>query len=168
MITIELTQGKVALIDDKDATRITPFKWFAIRVRKNGRWYAGRKLPRRGKKQQDLLYMHREILNAPAGMVVDHINGDGLDNRRQNLRITTGVENSRNRPKNTRNKSGFKGVTIVKDKFVARIRHFGKDIHIGTFGSDIEAARAYDTKSKELHGIHARLNFPETEVAECQ
>jgi len=107
--------------------------------------------------------MHREMMNAPAGMLVDHRNGDNLDNRRSNLRLATPTENSCNRRKKTGGSSRYKGVTFNRrsGKWFARIRIHGKCIFLGTFESEVEAARAYDAAAKKYHGEFACLNFPE-------
>ena len=105
-------------------------------------------------------------MNPPKGMVIDHINHNGLDNRRENLRICTNAENQRNRGKQKNNTSGYKGVDWRKDhkKWRARINKDNKTIHIGYYNIIEEAARAYDAKAKELHGKYAQLNFPEEKV----
>ena len=109
--------------------------------------------------------MHRQIMKAPKGMVVDHIDGNGLNNRRSNLRICTPRQNQWNRcPLKTRKQtSPFKGVQYPtgKSRPYARIQYNGKTIHIGVFDSEVEAAQAYDRKAVELFGEFAYLNFPE-------
>jgi len=105
--------------------------------------------------------MHRVILDAPMNMLVDHINGNGLDNRRENLRICTNTENLRNRGKDRDNTSGYKGVVIKKGekKFRAQIRVNQKTIHLGSFSTPEEAARAYDDAAREYFGEFAWTNF---------
>ena len=96
-------------------------------------------------------------------MMIDHINHNGLDNRRENLRICTNAENNRHRRKPKNNTSGYKGVCWDKSKkkWRARIEKDNKNIHIGYYNILEEAARAYDAKAKELFGKYAQLNFPE-------
>lgn len=105
-------------------------------------------------------YLHRVIMNAPPGVQVDHINGDTLDNRRCNLRLCTHKENGHNR-KLQGGTSKFKGVTWHKRdrKWQAGIRHNGKQIHLGYFNDDVEAARAYDRAARKYFGEFARVNF---------
>lgn len=107
--------------------------------------------------------MHREIMQAPAGMVVDHIDGNGLNNRRSNLRLCTRMQNSRNRRKNRDSTTEFKGVWRDKrtGRCYAQIRFKGKNLYVGVFDTAIEAARAYDRKALELFAEFAHLNFPD-------
>lgn len=107
-----------------------------------------------------LCYMHRMIMNPPAGMVVDHKNRDGLDNHRVNLRNATPGQNNANREFRT-GVSGFRGVYPCRDRWGARIRHQRRLLCLGVFDDPAEAARAYDHKAIELHGEFACLNFPE-------
>ncbi|MBN1362949.1 MAG: HNH endonuclease [Sedimentisphaerales bacterium] len=104
-------------------------------------------------------------MKAPKGMVVDHIDGNGLNNRRSNLRLCTPQQNQWNRcVSRARLQQGlFKGVHHRTDsgKPCARITYRGKTLHLGVFDTAIEAAKAYDRKAIELHGEFAYLNFPE-------
>ncbi len=109
--------------------------------------------------------MHQELVKVPDGMVVDHINHDGMDNRRANLRPATYSQNLYHR----KNRSGakyskYKGVSWKKHnrKWEARIGFEKKEIHLGYFRSEIDAARAYDRAAKKYHGEFASLNFPES------
>ena len=93
---------------------------------------------------------------------IDHIDGDGLNNKIENLRLADRRQNSFNRPKYKNNKSGFKGVQArACGRFYAHIGFEGKLIHIGTYLTAESAARAYDEKARELHGPFARLNYPD-------
>lgn len=155
---IPLTQGKVALVDDEDYEYATRFKWVAHRAW--GTWYCERTTTINGR---DVSFkLHRVLMNAPKGLEVDHRNGDGLDNRRQNLRLATRIQNGFNRRKPKNNTSGYKGVTSAYGgKWEAsvsanKIRH-----HLGVHLTPEDAARAYDRAAKQLHGEFARLNFPE-------
>jgi len=106
--------------------------------------------------------LHRLIVGAPVGEVVDHINGDTLDNRRSNLRVCSRAENLWNAGKRRHNTSGFKGVCFDKrdGRWYARIRAVGRVHDLGRYKTAEEAAMAYDAKAAELHGPFARLNFP--------
>jgi len=159
---IPLTQDKFAIVDAEDYERLSRYKWHAS---KKGRcWYAA---SQRSKKR---LTMHRVILNAPRGLVVDHINHNGLDNRRKNLRLCTVAQNNQNsRPHIRLNKlSKYKGVTFDKNRnlFNASIRQNKKGYFLGGFKEERDAAKAYDKKARELFGKFAYLNFP-AEVREA-
>lgn len=106
-------------------------------------------------------FMHRVIINAPTGMDVDHINGDGLDNRKINLRLVTDSENQQNRHRLSLNTSGFRGVTWHKQacKWQAGIKRNGKSYHLGLYTSPEDAARAYDEGARRIYGRGARTNF---------
>ncbi len=158
---IPLTRGKVALVDAEDYENVVRLKWQAQLSK--GTWYAARGATSR----RSHLSMHRLIMNAPPAMQVDHINGNGLDNRRCNLRLATVGQNDCNRPRTKRNTSGYKGVSLKKPfltgrlRWFARISHNGKDIGLGYHDTAEEAARVYDAKAVELFGDFAYLNFPE-------
>ena len=97
--------------------------------------------------------------------MVDHKNGNGLDNRRKNLRICTMSENMMNRGKTKVHSGKFKGVYDCGDSktnpYTAKIQKDGKVYHLGHYKTPEEAAKTYDAKAKELHGEFGRLNFPE-------
>lgn len=155
MKKIPLTQGKFALVDDEDHESLLSVKWCVAKRR--GKFYA----TRRGGAGW-LKHLHREIMKAPAGTEVDHINGDTLDNRRTNLRFATRLENSRNMEKHRGCSSRFKGVYWFKHakKWMARIQVVGKRRYLGCFSSEEAAAKAYDSTAKIEFGEFARLNFP--------
>jgi hypothetical protein len=105
--------------------------------------------------------MHRQIMKPPRGMCVDHINGNGLDNRRCNLRICTPKQNSCNRSKQRNARHRFIGVRPCgKDTYEAIVDHNGKRHREGPFDDEVEAAKARDRLAVQLHGKYARLNFP--------
>lgn len=154
MNEIQLTQGKTALVSDEDYELVNQYKWHANNMG-GGIYYAFR---RDGK---TMLSMHRDLTNAPNGMEVDHINGNGLDNRRENLRICTHAQNRYNNKLRIDSTSGYKGVFWSKDskKWQAQIQVDRKKIHLGFFSDPIDAARAYDNAAKEHHGEFCRTNF---------
>lgn len=156
--TIPLTHGKVAIVDASDYEWLSQWNWY---TRLNGhKFYAERMVG--GRKNQRQIYMHRLILNAPSGVQVDHIDGDGLNNTRANLRFATAQQNGWNRPAPRTNTSGYKGVHWVKKdkKWTATIRINGKTYGLGYHDSPEEAAHAYDRAARELHGEFAFCNFP--------
>jgi hypothetical protein len=105
--------------------------------------------------------MHRVIMNAPSGMLVDHRDGNGLNNQKSNLRICNRKQNQQNRPMNSNNKSGYKGVCWNKrsNKWRSGIRVDNKDIFLGSFFCLVKAAKAYDEAAKKYFGEFAYLNF---------
>lgn len=163
MKEIQLTQGKVAVIDDEDFEQVSMYHWRATRVK--NRFYAARYIkPEKGKYRIELL--HRFIMKALPGQQVDHIDGDGLNCTRLNMRFATNVQNQHNRGKHRDNTSGYKGVNWMKgrQRWRARIMVNRREIHIGLFYTAIEAAIAYDEAALKYHGAFARLNFtPETQ-----
>jgi hypothetical protein len=148
---IPLTKGKVAIVDDEDYEWLSQWKWHCSHVYAVRRPYYGPNKKRR------LIYMHRLILNTPDDMEVDHINLNGLDNRRCNIRNCTRSQNVENTSVRRDNNSGKKGVGWKKSnqKWIARINQNGKHIHIGCYDNLDEAADAYYKKSVELFGEFA-------------
>jgi hypothetical protein len=158
MKTIPLTTGEIAFVDDEDYERVSLFDWYALRVTEN-LVYAVRVIPAaRGK--QTLEFMHRYIMNAAKGEIIDHRDGNGLNNSRtMNLRRCSHAENMRNSKVHRNNTSGYRGVSRSKHGFRAYLSVNGKTIHAGYFKSPIDAARKYDAKAREQFGEFARLNF---------
>ena len=155
---IPMTQGLVALVDEADAQRVSLHSWYPLRSSRSKyrtiyarAWISGK-----------TVLLHRLILNEPDSRI-DHINGDGLDCRRSNMRPATNSQNLRNRGPNRGNTSGYKGVCWqqAEQKFAARIWVDGKIIHLGYFTDPIDAAHVYDGAACRLHGEFAWLNFPD-------
>lgn len=159
---IPLSKGKYALVDAADYEFLSQWGW---RCFERGTFYVYRSGYAgyiNGKQKAKTIYMHRLILNAPDGMEVDHINGDGLCNIRSNLRLATKSQNNMNQRK-TRGVSRFKGVARHKQcqKWQAGIKINGKRINLGLFVTETEAALAYNEAAVRLHGEFARLNITE-------
>jgi hypothetical protein len=158
---IALTQGKFAIVDAEDYEELAKYKWFAVRYELG--CYAVRAVKaKESRGKERTVRMHRAILGVPKGKIVDHINHNGLDNRRANLRVATRRENSWNKRKQRGNcSSQYKGVTWLKSegKWQARIVCKGRAIFIGYFDDEKAAARAYDARAAELFGEYAAPNF---------
>lgn len=152
VLTLELRDRKGdvrrALLDQGDAHLLGSYTWHIcpdgyVRRKSHGRH----------------VYLHRLIIAAAVGQLVDHINGDGLDNRKANLRLCNRAENARNCHLAKNNRSGFKGVSKVRGpRWMAQIKFNGKHIHLGQFEDPRIAAHAYNRAAVELHGEFARLN----------
>ena len=151
MKKIELTKGYFALVDDADYDWLMKWKWCASVQRSNV--YAVRK------SNPCNIKMHRQIIGAPTGLMVDHIDHNGLNNQRDNLRLCNNSDNHKNsRPKGI---SRYLGVSFRKDrnKFEAYIKTDEKYIHLGHYVNEVDAAMAYDLSAKKYHGEFANLNF---------
>ena len=155
MKEIELTKGKKALVDDDWYQVLSKFEWHSHHT--NGKWYAVRTV---GKKGRMVVFMHRYITMAPPERVVDHIDGDGLNNQESNLRAVRPKANYYNRAIQSNNKTGFKGVCWDKERkrYMASISHDHKAINLGRFNTAEEAAIAYNNAATRLYGDFARLN----------
>lgn len=154
-IKVKLTKGYHATVDIADADVVAAFTWQAVVTGR--RVYAATTVCAPGRKQYRL-YMHRLLLSAPAGMEVDHVNGDGLDNRRRNIRLATGAENRRNKGLTAQNRSGLKGASWNNHagKWEANIRAGGKRHYLGLFLTAETAHAAYAEAALRLHGAFAR------------
>lgn len=157
MKQIELTRGQVALVDDEDYDVLMQWSWYAYPT--CGLWYAIRGTRKGGGYKN--IRMHRFVMNVPDDMQVDHIDRNGLNNQKDNLRICTKAENLKNKNLYKSNKTGYRGVQKTKyNSYKAAIRLHGTIVHLGTFKSAEEAARAYDAAAFENFGSYANLNFP--------
>jgi len=149
---IPVGQGLFALVDAADYKKLSKYKWYA--KRHTGTIYATSII--RGR----VVYMHRMIRRPRKGYVVDHIDGNGLNNRRCNLRVCTHQQNQANRGSRG-GSSRFVGVHQYQGKWEAGIRCRGKYYYCGLFDDEVEAAKARDRKAYALNGEHAYLNLPE-------
>lgn len=147
---MHLTRGQRAIIDADDLRLVEGKKWQARRS--NRTWYAT---------SNCTTLMHRLVLGAVSGTIVDHRDGNGLNNTRKNLRFVTPLQNTLNRHFHD-GSSRFRGVAYHKGtkKWETRISHYGKQYYLGLYTTEEDAARAYDAKAFELHGDDACLNFP--------
>lgn len=159
MKEITLTNGKIALVDDEDYEEISKYVWgFCKSGKTNG--YASRWKWNPITKKTETTSMHRQIFNNPKGIIIDHINNNGLDNRRRNLRFANHSDNMKNKkPFNGRK---YKGIHFSKqyNKWTAQIRLNGKTKNLGIFETDIEAAKAYDKAAIETGNPFYYINFP--------
>jgi len=150
-IEVLLSQGQSCIIDKKDWSLIKNYKWH-VQATRDGRYYAVA-----SPKFRVRVSMAQLVLGPrPKNMVVDHINGNRLDNRRSNLRYCTRKQNNRNVGKKGVGK--FKGATLQNGRWRARIMVNGKAIHLGYFDTDCSAAGAYDRAAVKYFGKFARLN----------
>lgn len=158
MKKIPLTQGRFALVDDEDFEELNKFKWHYAQYGRSG--YAKRMIWNKETKKSKIVRMHHFILPLKEGLMVDHINRNGIDNRKCNLRLVTKAQNMMNKfaPKN--NKSGFKGVSWLarNRKWRAYINFNYKQIHLGLFEDKKDAAREWNKAAISLFGEYAYLN----------
>jgi hypothetical protein len=146
---------KEVFVDAEDFELLNTSTWCALTKPRYKTVYA------RAKRGGKLVLMHREILGAKKGEIVDHINGNGLDNRKNNLRIVSNSQNLMNRGRQKNNSTGFCGVRRDKrdGRYEAYIKKEGRRFHLGRFGTPEDAAKAYDKACIKLHGEFARTNF---------
>ncbi len=148
MKQIPLTRGKFAIVDDEDFEFLNQWKWhYSVDIKKGNGRAANR----------DRKYMHRILLNPPDKQMIDHKNGNSLDNRRQNLRFCTVSQNMMNSKPPKNSKSGIKGVSWHdrSKKWLTKIKYNGKFIHIGLFDNKEIAGEFYKAASLDLFGEFA-------------
>lgn len=149
---IELTQNKKAMVDDKDFEWLNRYRWHSTHN------YAARRQTL--VEGAGISYMHREILEAPKNLFVDHRDGNSLNNQRFNIRLCTKNGNEHNTGLRRNNTSGFKGVYkhTTANRYIAQIVFNGKRRYLGSFKTPQEAALAYDKAAQQDFGEFARLN----------
>lgn len=152
-----MTQNQVVLIDDEDFSNLSEYNWY-VSYDNNGHCEARTNFTI--DKKQKHISMHRFITNAPQGLEVDHINGNGLDNRKENLRICTKSQNLRNQHK-TCGTSKYKGVSwrVRANKWESRIYVNGKKLFLGLHSDEVAAAIAYDKAAMQYFGEFAKTNI---------
>lgn len=163
MKKIQLTQGKIALVDDCDFEELSKYNW-CVSERYNTS-YAKRGF---GKPHRTLL-MHRVIMNAKKGQEIDHRDGNGLNNQKENLRFCNHSENLYNQSLQKGKSSQFKGVYWQKENknWVSRLKINGRNISLGSFENEISAAKAYDYAAIKHFGEYSRPNFPQGEATDA-
>lgn len=153
---LELTRGKRAIVDDDDYALLSQWKWSAVKGNgKLSNFYA-----MRGEKRKTIK-LHRFIMKAKKGEIIDHLDGNGLNNTKKNLRRCSQQENIRNSRKRRGTSSRYKGVSWDKreKKWSAYITFDYAKIALGNHDSENEAAIQYNEKAKELFGEFAKLNI---------
>ncbi|MFA6445728.1 MAG: HNH endonuclease [Candidatus Paceibacterota bacterium] len=167
MKTILMKSGDIALIDDKDYDLVSKYNWSVAGNRyARAAAYDTDEKDKNGHIKQRVIKMHRLIIGAKKNEFVDHINGNGFDNRRENLRICTMSQNMCNQKKSSANKSGYKGVIAMvgknhekrNKKWLSYININKKRIYGGYFFTKEEAAEKYNEMAKKYHGNFSNLN----------
>jgi len=158
MKKIKLSQNLYAIVDDEDFDKLNLYKWSATKQHKT--YYAIRAF-KKTDGVRTTIRMHRSIMSAPETMQVDHLNSNGLDNRKSNLRLCNNAENNRNRGKYITNTSGYKGVSWNKqhNKWRSQIFVDYKTVFLGYFQELKDAVQAYDEGAKKYHKNYAKLNL---------
>lgn len=150
MRRIKLTHGAYAFIDDEDFNKLSKNRWHLT----VGGYVRSAQTGNNSKK----ILMHREIMGAKKGQFIDHINGNPLDNRKENLRFCTHAENRLNNKMPITNSTGFKGIYFQDNKWTVRIKVRHKQIYLGRYSSKLDAAKAYQLAAHNLLGAFARGN----------
>jgi hypothetical protein len=162
MKLLPLTKDKFALVDDDDYYWLSQWNWFAVEIKNT--WYA-----RRSKKKGVLrsnekyeIYLHRIVMRCSnIDFVIDHLDKNGLNNQKENLRICTKSENNKHTSSHKNSSSQYLGVSYDKNrnKWSANLMNNGKKILFKRYNTEIEAAKAYDITAKTQFGVYANLNF---------
>lgn len=153
---IKLTKGKTAIVDDEDFPKLNTFKWYT-----NTNGYACRSRKVSETKGNKHIFLHREVFKILEGLIIDHINMNKCDNRKENLRAVTYTQNRYNVKAKKTNRSGLKGVYwhSVDKAWRATICIDGKNKTLGNFDDKFEAARKYDRAAIRSFGLFARVNI---------
>ena len=162
---IPLTRGKFAIVDPEDYPRLAKHKWQLAKSPTGS--YAVRWQRNPNKTTRKRIWMHRQVIHIPGHLLCDHINRNSLDNRKANLRPATVSQNLCNRPKTkSKTRSKYKGLEWdrTQRKWKARIQINNRKIYLGSFTSEIDAARAYDRAAMKYHREFANLNFPQKKI----
>lgn len=161
MKTINLTRGLVGMVDDKDYDFSMKWKWYAMKAKRT--YYIARTKKINGK--NTIIYLHRELMQTPKGIMTDHRDRNGLNCQRYNLRDCTVNENNRN--KSACGRSKYLGVSFDEDYPFAQIMINGKRKYLGEFKTEELAAHAYDEAAKRYFGEFANLNFKDESIISC-
>ena len=156
---ISITRGQIVIVDEQDYEELSKYKWYLI----DG--FAARTIKKDSKRTT--IYMHRVIIDAPMGVSVYHVNHNKLDNRRENLHLVKGSARMHRRP-SVKHSSKYRGVYWCKDKrkWIAEIKVYKKQIRLGRFEVEKDAAMAYDEAARKYYGSLARTNFATNEIME--
>lgn len=159
MKEIRVASGEITLVDDEDYAELAQYHWHMSGSKR--RYVARKEVVSRHPIKQTTVFMHRQIMQAPPHLQVDHRSGDTLDNQRANLRLATHQQQMRNK-RGMAHRSRFKGVWWHNQhqKWIAATRIGKRTIYFGLFADEESAARAYDAHIREYHGEFAWLNFP--------
>lgn len=156
MKEIKLTKNQISIVDDEDYEKLNQYKWHSVGI---NMYYAQRTVHNKGNKYN--IKLHREIMNVTDSKIhIDHINGNSLDNRKENLRVCSNAENSRNSKIKNSNLYGLKGIRFnkINKNWNAQITVNYKQIHLGCFKTKEEAAIAYNDAAIKYHGEFAKVN----------
>lgn len=159
MKEIKLDHGFVALVDDDMFDKLSRYEWYSHKHTNRHTNYAKRNVNGR------IVFMHHFILPRMDGYLIDHIDNDGLNNQKENLRYATHSQNNANATKRAKAQSEFKGVSLDKrktrgcKKWSAQVMKDKKSFWLGYYENPVDAAKAYDKKARELYGEFARTNF---------
>ena len=158
---ILITRGQIVIVDEQDYEELSKHKWYLI----DG--FAARTIKKDDKRTT--IYMHRVIMDAPMGVSVYHINHNKLDNQRKNLRLVKGSARMHRRP-SVKHSSKYRGVYWCKDKrkWIAEIKVYKKQIRLGRFEVEKDAAIAYDEAARKYYGSLARTNFTANNIEVIQ
>lgn len=158
-VNIPVGRHRYAIIDEDDALIVSEYSWHAVKPNNNKSWYAVRHVSDKEIAASKHILMHRQILGVDDPAIeIDHKDGNGLNNTKDNLRTCTKSQNCANRGLRSDNLSGFKGVSWAYGKWRTRITVEQKIIHIGRYSDIIEAAEAYNIAAVKYFGEFANLN----------